>query len=686
MKKNKSLENYYENMRRLSGLKENTSVDNSTTTLVEHAKTNDGTILGIVKDAHHYYIKKTTSKDSVLNESHFVFVNGVQNKNDYRYNSLGDAQKQLNLVIKEINEAFSKNEKISKSKKQSLNEDKTTRVEKPFEFLNNLIKEGKNEKQLDNFNRFKKSMNVNEDEDTDDSVEDAIDTSINTLDKLDDKIKSEPEEKEEEVEQDLEKENDDSEEELDLSDIDVDDSETEEEAPDDDSETVEGDDIDIDDLDLGDDEETKEEDTSDEGDTDDGDLNLKELEKLVGKLTYKIRALDLTPDKTKSFMNSILASFESDLSDVDLEDKKEMSNKILKAEKNEDDEEISEDVMEDDVNQTCEECKTFENYLSERGYEDTSDVTSMEMANVISDYIDDNEGELDDETLTEIAKHCKDDVIEELKEYGHLEECDKLQPFIKKINEEGVDFGTVEADVDDMEIDDINEISWGGVKKAGQYIKDKTKSSASNLVGKIKDKFERTVKEIESFGDEIIKNYNKGNANEIISKIEKISMELGDTIKKYNDVATKAGGEPIKIKSIMNVISNKLSSKSGQVDLSNKKFESYQIDEDSEIEVVDDEIDDMDMSTETPEIDFSPAAETLGVNTGSRAKLDVNLKTGDATISLEEQKENQIRKYIRNRIEEKFNGKKSSLNESKKSAKIKKLDEMIDKTLLKLTK
>lgn len=556
MKKNKSLENYYENMRRLSGLKENTSVDNSTTTLVEHAKTNDGTILGIVKDAHHYYIKKTTSKDPILNESHFVFINGIQNKNDYRYNSLSEAQKQLNLVIKEINETFSKNEKISNSKKQSLNKDKTTIVEKPFEFLSTLIKESKNEKQLENFNRFKKSMNVNEDDDIDDSVADVIDTSINTLDKLDDKIKSKPEEKEE-LEQDLKKEDDNSEEELDLSDIDVDDTEKKEEAPDDDSETEESDDIDIDDLDLGDDEKTKEEDTSDEGDTDD-DLNLKEVEKLVGKLTYKIRALDLTPDKTKSFINSILTSFESNLSDVDLEDKKEMSNKILKAEK---DEEISEDVMEADVNQTCEGCKTFENYLRERGYEDTSDVTSMEMANVISDYIDDNEGELDDETLSEIAKYCKDGVIEELKEYGHLEECDKLQPFIKKINEEGVDFGTVEADVDDMEID-----------------------------------------------------------------------------------------------------------------------------EDSEIEVVDDEIDDMNVSTETPEVDFSPAADTLGVATGSRAKLDVNLKTGDATISLEEQKENQIRKYIRNRIEEKFNGKKSSLNESKKSAKLKKLDELIDKTLLKLTK
>jgi len=556
MKKNKSLENYYESMRRLSGLKENTSVDNSTTTLIEHAKTNDGTILGIVKDAHHYYIKKTTSKDSVLNESHFVFVNGVQNKNDYRYNSLGDAQKQLNLVIKEINETFSKNEKISNSKKQSLNEDKTTRVEKPFEFLNTLIKEGKNEKQLENFNRFKKSMKINED------VEDTMDSAIDTLDKLDDKIKSEPEEKEE-VEQDLEKEDDDSEEELDLSDIDVDDSETEEEAPDDNSETEESDDIDIDDLDLGDDEETKEEDTSDEGDTDD-DLNLKEVEKLVGKLTYKIRSLDLTPDKTKSFMNSILASFESDLSDVDLEDKKEMSNKILKAEKGEDDEEISEDVMEDKDNQTCEGCKTFESYLSDRGYDDTSDVTSMEMANVISDYIDDNEGELDDETLTEIAKHCNDEVVNELKEYGHLDECDKLQPFINKINEEGVDFGTVEANVDNMEIE-----------------------------------------------------------------------------------------------------------------------------EDAEIDLVDDEVDGMDTSfetEETPEVGFSPAADTLGVSTGSRAKLNVNLKTGDATISLEEQKTNQIRKYIRNRIEEKFNGKKSSLNESKKSPKLKKLDEMIDKTLLKLTK
>ena len=33
------------------------------------------------------------------------------------------------------------------------------------------------------------------------------------------------------------------------------------------------------------------------------------------------------------------------------------------------------------------------------------------MANVISDYIDDNEGELDDETLSEIAKYCKDGVM-----------------------------------------------------------------------------------------------------------------------------------------------------------------------------------------------------------------------------------------------------------------------------------
>lgn len=674
MKKNKSLDNYYASMRRLSGLKDNNTYDKSNTTLVEHAKTNDGTVLGIVKDAHHYYIKKTTSKDSVLNESHFTFINGVQNKNDYKYNSLGDAQKQLNLVIKDINETFSKNEKISKSKKMALSEDKSTKVEKPFEFLNKLIKEGKNEKQLDNFNRFKKSMNVNEDIEDEDSVEDSMDTAIDTLDNLDDKIKSQPEETEE-VEQEVSsEEGDGSEEELDLSDIDVDD-----------TDAVEGDDVDldIDDLDLGD-EDTKEddsdEDTSNEGDSDD-DLNLKEVEKLVGKLTYKIRSLDLTPDKTKSFMNSILASFESDLSDVDLEDKKEMSNRILKAEKGEDDEEISEDVMEDEDNQTCEGCKTFESYLSERGYDDTNDVTSMEMANVISDYIDDNEGNLDDEALTEIAKHCNDEVVNELKEYGHLDEADKLQPFLKKVNEANLDFGNVDADVDGQE-ENLNEISWGGLKKAGNFVKNTAKSGVGKVVKSVKDKFDNSITQIKSFGDEIVKNYNKGNANDIISKIEKISMELGETINKFNEVAVKAGGEPLNVKSIMNTISNKISSKSGKVDLSNKKFESYEIDEDTEIEVDDDEVDGMD----TPEVDFSPAADIMGVSTGSRAKLDVNLKTGDATISLEEQKENQIRKYIRKRIEEKFNGKKGSLNESKKSAKIKKLDEMIDKTLLKLTK
>ena len=46
--------------------------------------------------------------------------------------------------------------------------------------------------------------------------------------------------------------------------------------------------------------------------------------------------------------------------------------------------------------------------------------------------------------------------------------------------------------------------------------------------------------------------------------------------------------------------------------------------------------------------------------------------------------EQKLRKYIRNRIEEKLQNKKHSINENVKSDKLKKLDEMIDKTLLKL--
>jgi len=149
MKNNKSLETYFGRMRELSDIKgDKKQHTNLNTTLVEHAKTNDGTVLGIVKDAHHYYIKKTTSQDANLTESHFAFIGGIENKNEHRFDSLGDAQKQLNLYIKSINENFSKNKKISESKKQVLSEDK--KLNDPNSWIRSMISEGKNQEKLIN--------------------------------------------------------------------------------------------------------------------------------------------------------------------------------------------------------------------------------------------------------------------------------------------------------------------------------------------------------------------------------------------------------------------------------------------------------------------------------------------------------------------------------------------------------
>jgi hypothetical protein len=592
MKNNKSLETYFGRMRELSDIGDNKKQHtNLNTTLVEHAKTNDGTVLGIVKDAHHYFIKKTTSQDANLTESHFAFIGGLENKNEHRFDSLGDAQKQINLYIKSINENFSKNKKISESKKQILSEDK--KLSDPNSWIRSVISEGKNQEKVDNFNRFKESMNLNESKDIneDDNIEDNLEDTSDALEDLSNNIKSDEAEGEaltddgeetspEEVdggEEEIPKKTDDSEDDLD---------------------TEKGDgeeDLNLDDLDLGDGEDLDidkaEDDSSDDSSSDEGDdgAEIKEMEKLIGKLTHKVRNSDLTPDQTKSFMNSLLSSFENEISDLKDHVKKEMADKILKSKEELEGEEgeISEEDYRDEKGEVpgeqdtgpdeyeeekpCDDCGNFDSYVSDRGYDDTENVTPMEIANIISGFIDSKE-ELSDDDLNEVAKYCTEEVVGELGEYGYVDEMSKLEPYIKQINEEDgmMKFGGVQADFDPDDID-------------------------------------VDLKEDDEFGNDM-------------------EDEIGDT--------------------------------------------------------VEDVLGDNSIAPET----MPAPAETMGVASPSTSTLNINAKTGDATLTVNEEKERKIRKYIRNRIEEKISNKKPSLNESKKSNKMKKLDTLIDKTLFKLTK
>ncbi|MFW5847779.1 MAG: hypothetical protein ACOCVF_02555, partial [bacterium] len=169
-------------------------------------------------------------------------------------------------------------------------------------------------------------------------------------------------------------------------------------------------------------------------------------------------------------------------------------------------------------------------------------------------------------------------------------------------------------------------------------------------------------------------------------------------------------GEPININSVLATISNQLRGKSGSADLS--KYRSTNEGEDyrdehgekpgepkghsdktgeagrgrpekkDEGELIEneDEFEDKDKENEPT---FAAAADTLGVpspvqdsptNGNLNVTADANSKTVNVTLS-----EQKIRKYIRKRLLEMAGKKKSTINESQKSNKLKKLDQLIER-------
>jgi hypothetical protein len=213
------------------------------------------------------------------------------------------------------------------------------------------------------------------------------------------------------------------------------------------------------------------------------DLMGKEIEKLVGKLTQEIRNTDVTPEQTQSILNSVLTSLKSELGDVDIEERKEMSNKIMKATGGGSSEEEATDTEEtsvvsdldkdaeaaidqkiDDLNNSnseepaveesmCSECGTFEGYINSKGYKDLKECSEAEMASLVSGYANaHNDGENDGD-FESVAKYITPNVKTELEEYGHGEYLNKLDPFMKNLSEDDkITFGTIEPAVNDIDI------------------------------------------------------------------------------------------------------------------------------------------------------------------------------------------------------------------------------------------
>lgn len=110
----KSKEDMVERLKALSGIKPINESEGKSHVLgnVELTKKGaDGKTYAIVRENTTFFIKSSTSSKENLNESDFVYLGGLGNKNNYRYPSFADASKNLNMFMISLHEAFGDEEK-----------------------------------------------------------------------------------------------------------------------------------------------------------------------------------------------------------------------------------------------------------------------------------------------------------------------------------------------------------------------------------------------------------------------------------------------------------------------------------------------------------------------------------------------------------------------------------------------
>lgn len=144
-----------------------------------------------------------------------------------------------------------------------------------------------------------------------------------------------------------------------------------------------------------------------------------------------------------------------------------------------------------------------------------------------------------------------------------------------KVSENEMD----DQDVADQNLENVDEVSWSGIKNVGKFFSNKVKGVINNIGDRIIE-----------LGDDIVKQYHRGARNNIVSSLEQIANKFGDDfgsmLAKINERAEKAGDEPIDAKSLIQTIANGIYSaysKGGGFSLSKYKQESIG---ESEVEIL----------------------------------------------------------------------------------------------------
>jgi hypothetical protein len=735
MKKHATQEAFYQRLKELAEVNKPVIKDNTRNlgTLIDYKRAADGIAYGIIKEQHHYYIKKAGTKQDP-NVADFAYIGGLSNITEFQYSKLSEADKQRNMIFGTINEAVSHRPSLTGSKKKRLNEDKAG-------------------KEIDNAESKLGDLDAATSAETTPETPGApLETGAEPS--TPDAVSSEPA------------------------------AGTEEPAPADNAEPVPagGEETDVT---TGDEtpapeggEENPEGIAPEGGETPAGD---EEVTKLIGKLTNKVRKTEMEDPEIKGELKSLISAYKDKLKKMDIEDRKEIADGILKVVGAEEIEDLGNSVEQDNpegVNpeagieeDQCAECGGFGKYAESRGYDSPEkfmECDSEEQANVVNGYVgaqEDGMNDGDEKTISLIIK-LSPEVLDKLKsDYGRDDYAEKMQPQVDTMNE---------SEEDTMA--QLNEL-WGGLgalgKAAGQGIGKAASAVGGAIGGAAKGAYNAVgnaasnVKTgVQNAVSNVKKTYNQGEINPEVSKLEGAAADLGKQIAALNKRMVGAGQQPLNVKSILATIQNqlgaggqanlgKLRTAEGVIDPANVQVQPNVLKEEDETdkpETNNPEVDALETDKETPKETGEEAGEEAGIEAniedageepdkdaddvsffgkdsqslgGGVVKpdgapttaVDVTIepdKTIQITMNEAKKKlikqiaegvnaymseispvkklepvkslppvmnesEKKLRKYIRTRLEEKAGLRKANLNENKKSTNLKKLDEVIDK-------
>jgi hypothetical protein len=622
MAKHTNKEAYFERLKNLAevnkpALKE--SKIRNLGSLIDYKRAADGIAYGIVKENHNYFLKVGGTKQDP-DVADFAYIGGLANITGFKYPSLAEADKQRNMIFHTINEASSMKVDKNGSKRKKLNEDRAG------EEIDQAVSKVGDLDAATSAEAMPPAEPVSGPEGGDEM---AAGLGAKPTDKTSAEEPS-PEGEVPPAEDSVPAPE--GGEELPSAD------DTSEPAPEGD-ENPDGEDTG--EPALGGDENPE----GEEGAKD-------EIKSDIGKIGEKVQDKTLDDKKVVDYVNMFLGYFKDNFVDMPIEDRKELAKKILEVTKDQNIDDLEQTMPSEPVTadgaaggvkeeeQPCAECGSLPEYAKSRGYDTAQSFMECgdeEKANVISGYANaHNDGQNDGDFKT-VAIVITPEILEKLKgDYGHDEYANQVEPLANEMNESS----------DEDKMAQLNEL-WGSEGAVAETVNgidpSNTQVSEPNML-------KETDKKVAP-------------GNRVVSE----PNMLKETNKKVAP-GNKVVGEPNMLKEEDDELEKPEGLEAGETPAEEK----------TEHEPGGEEFG----GEETPAADgisFAPEGQSLGVGTikPDGAGVEISIEP-DKTVNISmNESEVKLRKYVRMKLEELAGKRKPSLNESKKSPVLKKLDAVI---------